>query len=223
MASAAVGALVTTGGAAWADDANTLELRLEPGVPASLESFQVTAEGIATKQSEVGNVRLVVTIGPGSQACASTAALEQARAEDMTLDDRWGVWTEGFLGSVSPEGDPYLHQQVFSGRPLGRYRLCGYTAVQGPGTDPLAAQRIDFTIGGTCSAATQRVASAQRTVAKRVTKVRALRKKVRAQRAKDRPRVVIKKTRQKLVVKQRQLKVARTRLVDVRADRDALC
>ncbi|HCB03028.1 MAG TPA: hypothetical protein PLZ93_02020 [Nocardioides sp.] len=141
---------------------NTINLEIEPTVPAERQAFQVRASGIATA-SQSANIFLAITMAPADVACYSTSDLEQARAESGTYayDPRWEFWGAAFVAGNGPDHEAYLVSKVTSNRPTGRYRLCGYLRGQGEGPDPYVATRLDFTVGGTCADATSTFAAAQ--------------------------------------------------------------
>lgn len=208
-------------GAAFGAEANTIDLSIEPAVPKVDEPFRVTATG-TVNATQSSNVYLVVVLGPGDRTCSSSGALEQARGENGDRSAGWRVWWDSFLGGNSPSGVPYEESKVFSGQPLGRYRICAYTIGQGEGPDPYASTSLDLTVGGTCPAATQRAAAHLKVVAR--AKKRALRARKTVRKAVRKGNLKrLKAARRKVKVTRRALRNARSRSVNARAARKVLC
>lgn len=209
--------IVGTTGSAQAADDNTLSLSIAPTVPEAGISFQVTASGIATDDQVM---YLLAVLAPGEEPCQPTAALEEATYYDHLPDARWGrAWTN-WVGGTRPDHAEYEVQALFAGRPLGKYRVCGYLYGS---EDPAADARLDLTVGGTCSAATKRVSMAERTYGRKVKILQRKRHALRDAKAHHRPRHVVQHARKQVTKAKRATAVAARHLEDARADQQALC
>ncbi|MDF1605797.1 hypothetical protein [Nocardioides sp. YIM 152315] len=190
-----------------------MSLSVAPGVPATGGAFEVTAAGTATPGT--GSVYLMVILAPRTEACQPTAALAEATYYDHQLDERWGRWWEN---RVDPT---YQLAQVFDGRPLGKYRLCGYLSRQG--IDPMATAGTEFTIGGTCDSAIGRVAAREKAATKKSQSLKRAKKAHRSARAQDKPHRVVKRAAKKVRTAQHQLKHAKRQLRSAKSARHSLC
>lgn len=188
--------------------ASTMSLGVEPAIPSEGKPFQVIAQG--TRESPSGGSQAATYLNVAAEPCGSTEAFEGAKDEGREIAsfsfepngpyDLRGI----FQGSVFA---PYA---VDSGLITGKYRICGYISdkTSAGGAPPLAAARLDFTVGGTCASATAKVPKVEGQLKKAKAKL--------SKAGETNVKVRIKKT-------QRKVKLTRAKLKVAKEDRKALC
>lgn len=185
--------------------ANSIDLSIEPGAPQKGKPFQLGARGTA-----VDGYYVSFGFAEGGSACASTSELEWAKRDSYKLEEQWSF-------SSSPEQFDYrrVYPRITSDMPFdykngvaaGHYRACGYLTDAAEDA-PLATDRLEFTVGGTCSSATAKVGKAKSAV----------------DRAKDKRKAAKQSDNSKKLKKaKKKLKKSKERLRSARQDRRALC
>jgi hypothetical protein len=166
-----------------AQAANTLNpLTLEPTAPAKGKPFELTATGTAEPNEAPGaaggyDIYASVYLAAGQSACASTRTLERSNPANLVgftfsgtnkdlpagpFEER-GQYSSG-PGSVDEEAQGY-------GLKAGFYRACAYLW-KSSDSEVVAAERLVFTVGGTCETATSSVAAAEQALAKAKQKLK---------------------------------------------------
>lgn len=208
---------------ATASAANTLALSIEPQIPGEEKPFQVIAEGTASTvviDEQESWVSLGVGLGPQDAPCSSTAALEDSLVENER--GIWGWWTSSVLGGYSADNTPFSEREVFSGRPVGKYRLCGYIHEYAFWTHTYASYRLDFTVGGTCETATTRALVVTKSLRAATKKLKKAKRNLRAAKKRGRKGKILRAQR-KVKAARRQVNKAKRQKATALEDRKALC